>query len=138
MRSLPHYQRTRPGLSLPSSCSCANLGCPRLIFSITFIMMAPSASVRRVMGSLSVFRVALHQTLHLGQHDGADGFLGTVADGRTEGNPRTDVAQRRHEHLKVGGEPPAVLLRATQPGERVAESCGREDATHHNRDDGEV
>src|SRR5919112_4651236 len=90
------------------------------------------------MGSRSVFRVALHQTSHLGQHDGADGILGTVADGRAEGNPRTDVAQRGHEHLKVGGEPPAVLLRATQAGERVAESCGREDAAHHNRDDGEV
>jgi hypothetical protein len=28
------------------------------------------------MGSLSVFRVALHQTSQLEQHDGADGFPG--------------------------------------------------------------
>jgi hypothetical protein len=41
------------------------VACPRLIVSVTFIMLAPSASVLRVMGSLSVFRVALHQTLVL-------------------------------------------------------------------------
>ena len=113
------------------------MACLRLFISIAFIIIAPSASVRRVMGSLSVFRVTLDQT----SHSGSTTVLMAsplVADGRAEGNPRTDVAQRGHEHLKVGGEPSAILIRATQAGERVAQSCRREDATHHYRDDGEV
>ena len=82
------------------------MACPRPIVSVTFITMVPSARVRLVMDLLSVFHVALHQTSHLGKHDGAESFPGAVADVRAEANPRADVAKRGKEHLKVGGHLP--------------------------------
>src|SRR6185295_8219700 len=79
------------------------------------------------------------QGAHLGQHSLADSNPGVSrAEGDAEGDPCGDVAQRGHEHLKIGGEPPTVLLSVTQIGERIAEGDGGEDATNRDWDDGEV
>jgi hypothetical protein len=47
----PHYQRTRPGRSLPSSCSWANVACPRHYGPFGDIirhgMLAPESSIQR-------------------------------------------------------------------------------------------
>jgi hypothetical protein len=78
------------------------------------------------MGSLSVFRVALHQTSHLEQHDGADGIPSGGADRKAEGNPRADVAQRGHDlftpaglenGIREMGEPARSLTVPPQPEE---------------------
>jgi len=82
---------------------------------------------------------AFDQAPHLGQNPLADSIPGiNRADRCPEGDPHGDVAQRGHEHLKVGGEPPAVLLSTTQIGERVAQGDGGEHPADRNGDYGEV
>ncbi len=82
---------------------------------------------------------ACDQAPHLGHNPLADSIAGiSRADRDTEGDPHGDVAQRGHEHLKVGGKPPAVLLSTTQRGERVAQSDGGKHAADRNGNDGEV